>query len=260
MRFALAAAGLGLAVLFAGCDGGSDGQIGEVRSFYIEAEFTVWENAEGLGTNLVTPGPELENRGTIRWWSQSVTEFRQEFEIDTSHDGGREAMLILGSGTTMTFYRSDENTYQTQPLVGIPDGLVAWPIPGSFVLGPPRAEGGRSGFDGATDQMEAVNDRPRPIAELQADRVAGRYTRVFEGGPVGCSLTVLGSSNITPVPECTGTFVAWIDAETGFFLRFEAEDPGVQRIEVVVTRIDYNPEFEDELFTFVPPAGAVEED
>jgi outer membrane lipoprotein-sorting protein len=138
----------------------------------------------------------------------------------------------------------------------LPEGIIGWPIPASFFLGPAYHEEQGSGVEAAVAVLESVNDRKEDVVELERERVAGRLARVFEWGPVGCTETQIAGG--PSQRECTGTARAWIDSETGFFLGFLADDPDVVRIEVVVTHIDYAPAFDDGLFEFDPPPGAVE--
>lgn len=242
--------------LVAACVGGDDEPIGQVESFYLEAEVRVWSNAANVGTNVPTTGRPTESEGTVRWWSRSPGDFRQEIQA-TSDDGLEASTLILGSEGRLTFYRSAESRYWREAMPELPDGVVAFPIPSSIILGPPYHDGPERGFAAAVAMLEGRNNRPEGVVELPGERIAGRETRLFEWGHAGCSATTLvGGAELET--ECTGALRTWVDAETGFILRYESEDPGVQRVEVRVTRIDYSPVFDDALFRFEPPPGAVE--
>jgi outer membrane lipoprotein-sorting protein len=228
------------------------------HSFYIEAEITVRSNAATAGATVATDATPAEGpRGfesvthtTIRWSSESLRFFRQELSVQPE-DGASATTQIIGDGDRIVFYDEDANTYRYNNFPAQDLGLIAVPIPASIVLGPPADTDDDAPFEAAMTMIQGVTNRPEGIVDKGTDTVAGRETRVFETGYAVCHSANDGTSR-----ECRGDVTVWVDAETGFILRYEAADPGELEVVVNVTRIEYGPTFERAAFTFTPPPGA----
>src|SRR5690606_36617596 len=160
---------------------------------------------------------------TVRWWSKSPGEFRQEFDRADGSDGG-ETTVVVGDGEQRHSYTARDKTYQSSDLPEVPEGVSAWPLPGGNV-GPVPMQRGGSPQDAAFALVERwIPVRAgQPVAELSeggGDTVAGRPARVFEAVGISCELAppMPGSSSPT-LGECGGYMRPWVDHETGFILR-----------------------------------------
>jgi outer membrane lipoprotein-sorting protein len=235
---------------------GSEGAAPSWSSFHIEAKVTIHSDAATAGTN-VSPTPTnaaLNTNVDISWWSKSLQEFRQELNVMPEGQAANETQVV-GTGGEIVIYDSGTNSYSTNTYPDAGSNLVAVPIPASIVLGPPSTPNFDAPFDGTMAMLQSLTNRPEGLVEKGPETVAGRPTRVFETGPATCGGTDAQSGAPT---DCRGTVTIWVDTETGFILRYEAEDPGIQQVSVEVTTIEYSPDFASGLFQFSPPAGATE--
>lgn len=260
LRLSLAAALLALLPLACGGDDRNQ-PVGHVTSFYIEARLEVVSDAATVGANIaVTPALEGSSTSTVsslRWWSASPDEFRQQFEIQPA---GEDAVqfLVVGANGSLTIYEGTDNTYRTVDRPDVPGNVLAYPLSAWLFFGPPFPYDLDDPLAAARSMFAGVADGAGNVSEQDGGAVAGRETRLFEWGPAGCSSTATGTGAATPATECSGTVRAWVDNETGFVLRFESRDE-VQSVAAEATHLEYNPAtFDSSLFQFQPPPGAVE--
>ena len=223
-------------------------------SFYLEATVRSRSIAETAGPGITPAGPEgfSLTEVEIAWSSESLQLFRQELTVQV--EGQPDAVTqVIGTGDGIVVFDVSGNRYQRNAYPEGQEDLVAAPILAPIVLGPPSTPDFDAPFEGAVEMLEGLTGRPEGLVELREDVVAGRPTRVFETGPVTCETNSSSGDR-----ECRGTVTVWVDTETGFILRYQAEDPGIQEISVEVTRIDYGVSFQGDTFGFDPPPGAIE--
>ncbi len=222
---------------------GAEGEAPSWSSFHIEAKVVIQSagaaGTEGSATPATTPSSAKTTNVDISWWSKSLQLFRQELNVMPEGEAANETRLI-GTGDEIVIYDSGTNSYSTNAYPEGGSDLVAVPIPASIVLGPPSSPNAEAPFDGAMAMLQSLTNRPEGLVEKDPDTVAGRATRVFETGPATCG----GTDDQTGEPtDCRGTVTVWVDIETGFILRYQAEDPGIQQVSVEVTAIEYGPDF-----------------
>jgi outer membrane lipoprotein-sorting protein len=107
------------------------------------------------------------------------------------------------------------------------------------------------------DSIKALNGNPYPLPanyQLGLIALAPGLTPVRSDTFLGRAVDIYEAS--TPQVKTT----TWVDHEYGVTLRQQviSSDPNLISFEAKVEKIQYNPRFDDQTFTFVPPDGAKE--
>jgi outer membrane lipoprotein-sorting protein len=218
-------------------------------SFYLEATVTVTGDEAGAHEEVITH---------LRWWSESVDRWRWELD-QTGTDARSDGSFSLSDGDTVWYYDASANTYQRTEPFDLPEGAVAMPLPFSILFGPTNTPT----LDDFIAQLEELGVDTEVVVAGH-ETVLGRETTVVEFRPTWHSSSAsasAGDPTATPteVTESGGVGRLWVDEERRFILRSEidGEDFG-QNALLEVTRLDFDPPMDGELFEFDPPPGAVE--
>lgn len=224
-------------------------------SFYLEATITVIDDRPGV--------PHAETQTRLRWWSESVERWRWELAQDAVETFDAVDSISVSDGEVVWFYDSFDNSYQRTVPFELPAEFTATPFPSVVLFGPAnhadlddlaaeflsRGEGVEV-FVGGSDNYLGAD------ATLLDYRPTWREQSVTATAP-----NANGDSTPEPVEATSSGGVGrmWVDEERMFVLRHEIDgQSNRQYVLVEVTLVDYEPEFEDGLFNFVLPDGAVE--
>ena len=164
-------------------------------------------------------------------WTHGRGQYRTEYLEGSDEMAGT---LFILNGDRMWTFNPQDNTYT--------EIEVPTPADGGFVSDPSKMQ---DSMRTAVAQMIATVD----IAFLGSEEMAGR--KVYK----------LGVKPKPDQPESgflfpSGTGRLWVDAETWGILGLELEIDSGERMSQRTRQIEYNPDFPDDLFRFVPPEGA----
>ena len=88
---------------------------------------------------------------------------------------------------------------------------------------------------------------------LGSDQIAGRESHKFQLTPQGQAQLIFSMFG------GEAEYTMWVDVEMGLMLKYEVVSE-IARTSMTVLEIEYEPEFADDIFTFVPPEGAVKKE
>ncbi len=148
--------------------------------------------------------------------------------------------VYVTDGETLWLYNSDGNTFSRQALSEPAQEAVRPPQ-----FGPVAAENLQQYMD---DQKDSDSDYWDVVRETEPVR-----------GIDAVQLVQACCDDGNRVHQLIGQKRYWIDPTYNFLLRLEETSPGVGgRTLYDMVEIEYNPGFDDGIFTFDPPEGATE--
>ncbi len=242
-----------LGLLLAACT--SSSASGPAGSFYLEATITVIDDRDSA--------PYAETKTRVKWWSESVERWRWELEQDAVETFEEVDSFSLSDGEAVWFYDAAENSYQRTVPFELPAEFTAMPFPSVVLFGPANHP---SLDDLAGDFLSRGEDVEVFVGGT--DTYLDAATTLLDYRPTWRERSVTATApnaNGDPTPEPVETTSSggvgrmWVDEDRMFVLRHEIDgQSNRQYVLVEVTFVDYEPAFDDELFTFEPPEGANE--
>jgi len=126
-----------------------------------------------------------------------------------------------------------------------------------------RGTAGTSDIDGAIAAMRAISSST--VTEEGRDVVAGRDARVLMVQPYRCvssggAVSTSGETTTTTGEECAGYVRYWLDEQSGWVLKAEAEDGAGNGFVWDTRAATFDATIDPALFRFTPPPGAVQVD
>ncbi|MGH2603023.1 MAG: LolA family protein [Dehalococcoidia bacterium] len=201
------------------------------------------------------PGTNLEIRSVARIWFQPGAGWRMEIDSDGSN--GQRRRIFGSDGVTLWGYDPITNRYTLHPE--------------SLELNDPRASlavmrgtAGTSDIDGAIAAIRAISGST--VTEEGRDVVAGRDARVLLAQPYRCvsggsgTASPSGETRTTTPEECTGFIRYWLDEQSGWVLKAEADDGAGSGFSWDTRLAAFDATIDPALFRFTPPPEAVQVD
>ena len=243
-----------LALVLAACDGGEASTTRD--SFYAE----VAVDAEPQADDPLARIDAGQQSSVIRWWYASDPQrWRWEFETRGGNidDGTR---VVVFDGESVWTYDNRSRTYQQEPAMELPAGMVLSPT-FSAPVGPANAAdleafmelwGGREGTEARLGGEDTVLGRPVQIVEI---RPAWRSSSGSSSAP---------GPGQTPVPEenvetSGGVIRVAVDTERMLVMRWEVDgEGGGQSYRAEIVALEEEPSIEASVFEFTPPEGATQ--
>ncbi len=178
-------------------------------------------------TEMVITLPDGRQQHSVveEWWQGAA---RQRLEYRSGSDD-LAGMVMVRNGNTLWTYNPADNTYTEQVLPPFADAPL-----------------------GTTDSLrKSVQEllRTTQVTYTPAEPIAGRPTYRIHLTPK--------ADQPSPFP---GPVTVWVDAETYLPLKMESSGESGGQMVMTVQRVEYNPTFPADLFTFTPPAGAVRQE
>jgi outer membrane lipoprotein-sorting protein len=248
----LLAALIGLAALFIVLDRVLKGDASGAAAWTFQGEQTAIVR-EAIPVH--GPGTSLETHSAARIWFQPGAGWRMEIDSDGSN--GQRRRIFGSDGVTLWGYDPITNRYTLHPE--------------SLELNDPRATlavmrgtAGTSDIDGAIAAMRAISGST--VTEEGRDVVAGRDARMLLVSPYRCvsggsaTASPSGETATRTVEECTGFIRYWLDEQSGWVLKAEAEDGAGNGFVWDTRAATFDATIDPALFRFTPPPGAVQVD
>ncbi|MGH2584522.1 MAG: hypothetical protein ACRDJE_06370, partial [Dehalococcoidia bacterium] len=127
-----------------------------------------------------------------------------------------------------------------------------------------RGTAGTSDIDGAIAAIRAISGST--VTEEGRDVVAGRDARVLLAQPYRCvsggsgTASPSGETRTTTPEECTGFIRYWLDEQSGWVLKAEADDGAGSGFSWDTRLAAFDATIDPALFRFTPPPEAVQVD
>lgn len=217
--------------------------------FYLEATLDMDDASPSIGAQPAGVTPATVHRRTeVRWLQLSRDEARVELEtLEPAAEAGTD--VIVYDGQEQWYYRHETNTYSRSPIQPVPDGVTMRVRPWSFgaLIGP--WYGAAKTVDEFMAELRTMSSFTTDVRTVGTDKVLGRDVVVVEQSPISTS-----SSGEEETREGTARY--WVDETRMVVMRIELDDGVSQRLQIEVTRLEWDPP--SGRIEFTPPGGAAE--
>jgi hypothetical protein len=170
-------------------------------------------------------------------------------------------MMILGDGEKQWVFNELGNTYHESDLYTLPPEYKVRPTTMSVLLGPLPLPDDADTID---EVVALLGDWPSEDGWAEVvgeDSILGRRVVVIAWGPAVCSGSggTRADGSKWEAESCDGRSELWLDPERMMVMRHRLQSD-VQSFDGVLTRLDYDTDFEPSRFIFEPPPGSLHSD
>ena len=172
-------------------------------------------------------------------WTDGARKRRSVF-YEEDDDGQKVSMIDVTNGNQIWHYEAYNNSYTELPLLDVTHLNVP------FSPNPNIAE----------QMFQQLGEQTWHLFEftyLGGDEIAGRESHKFQLTPQGQAQLIFSMYGGEV------EYTMWVDVEMGAMLKYEMVSEIVQT-SITVLEIEYDPDFSEDIFTFVPPEGAVKKE